>query len=115
MIEFIKHEKSGKWYVIEINGRPWLMIDFFRRVGFNFLKSFFEKTSNDDVWEPQKKDELKLHIDYSKVFFNHLKNSNLKAIEKEMDNLNSTISFTFFDPNDPNPGYAEINYNSKKI
>ena len=90
------------------------MIDFFRRVGFNFLKSFFEKTSNDDVWEPQKKDELKLHIDYSKVFFNHLKNSNLKAIEKEMDNLNSTISFTFFDPNDPNPGYAEINYNSKK-
>ncbi len=114
MIEFIKHEKSGKWYVIEINGRPWLMIDFFRRVGFNFLKSFFEKTSNDDVWEPQKKDELKLHIDYSKVFFNHLKNSNLKAFEKEMDNLNSTISFTFFDPNDPNPGYAEINYNSKK-
>ena len=43
MIEFIKHEKSGKWYVIEINGRPWLMIDFFRRVGFNFLKSFLKK------------------------------------------------------------------------
>ena len=36
-IELIKDQKDQTWKVIELNGRPWLLIDFFRRSGFNFL------------------------------------------------------------------------------
>ena len=38
MIEFIYNTEKKQWGIIEINGRPWLMIDFFRRLGFSFLK-----------------------------------------------------------------------------
>ncbi|QQR88955.1 MAG: hypothetical protein IPJ88_12085 [Myxococcales bacterium] len=36
MIEFIRDQKDGQWKVIEINGRPWLFFDFFRRAGLDF-------------------------------------------------------------------------------
>lgn len=38
MIEFIRDQRDGLWKVIEVNGRPWLFVDFFRRAGLPYLQ-----------------------------------------------------------------------------
>lgn len=42
MIEFIKDQKDQKWKVIELNGRPWLLIDFFRRAGLPYIEYLYD-------------------------------------------------------------------------
>lgn len=37
MIEFIRDKKDGHWKVIEVNTRPWLFHDFYRRFGMDFV------------------------------------------------------------------------------
>ena len=52
MIEFIRDNLSGKWQIIEVNTRPWLFNDFFRRNGLPFIGAavcehfdFYNKTN----------------------------------------------------------------------
>lgn len=74
MIEFIFNKKNKKWEVIEMNGRPWLMIDFFRRLNFSFLKLLIYDYMNLDLsnlvkkYEINKKNHIKkksMHVDLS--------------------------------------------------
>lgn len=37
MVEFKLDKQAGEWKCLEVNFRPWLFIDFPRRLGFNFL------------------------------------------------------------------------------
>ena len=39
MIEFIYDSRRKKWLIIEVNTRPWLFHDFFRRFGLPFISS----------------------------------------------------------------------------
>ena len=57
-----------------MNGRPWLMIDFFRRLNFSFLKLLIYDYMNLDLsklvreYQKNKKDNIKknsMHLDLS--------------------------------------------------
>ena len=69
MIEFIYNRKKKKWGVIEINGRPWLMIDFFRRLGFSFIKLLINDFQGLNIYS--------LLEDYRKKKLNSIKNKSL--------------------------------------
>ena len=116
MIEFIFNNKKKKWEVIEMNGRPWLMIDFFRRLNFSFLKLLIYDYMNLDLtelikqYEINKKNYIKkksMHIDLSilqKSINNNKKNFELiKKILKKSKN----ISISSFDNNDLKPFVLE--------
>ena len=124
MIEFIYNKDDKKWYVIEMNGRPWLMIDFFRRLGFSFLKLL-----NNDIldlelnkiiknFKKRKNKILKynpMHVDLS-LLNNSIKNktSNLKLIKKIVSQ-SKNITFTSLDDLDKQPFYFEKKNISKKL
>ena len=59
MIEFIYDKNERKWNVIEMNGRPWLMIDFFRRLDLSFLKLLTQDFQNFNLKKIVKKFNLK--------------------------------------------------------
>ena len=42
MIEFIRDRNDDVWKVIEVNARPWLCIDFYRRSGLNFVEYLYD-------------------------------------------------------------------------
>ena len=51
MIEFIRDNLSGQWQIIEVNTRPWLFNDFYRKLGLPFVgaavcehSDFYNKT-----------------------------------------------------------------------
>ena len=49
MIEFIYDRKEKIWKIIEFNGRPWLMNDFFRKMNFNFLSLLSDDLNNKQI------------------------------------------------------------------
>ena len=116
MIEFMFNKKNKKWEVIELNGRPWLMIDFFRRLNFSFLKLLIFDYMNLDLgnlikeYKKNKKDHIKkksMHIDLSilQKSINNDKN-NFELIKKILKK-SKNISICSFDNNDPKPFLLE--------
>lgn len=119
MIEFIYDIKEKSWKVIEINGRPWLMIDFFRRLGFSFLKLLIIDFLNLDMknvlkeFEKNKKFHIKkrsIHVDLS-ILQNAIDYDpeNLKKIKKILKK-NKNISISALDNNDKKPFFVEKKY-----
>ena len=124
MIEFIYDIKEKKWNVIEMNGRPWLMIDFFRRLGFSFLKLLTLDFLNLDMknilkeFEKNKKFHIKkrsIHVDLS-ILQNaiHHDLENLKKIKKILKKKTS-ISISTLDKNDKKPFFREKKYINKDL
>ena len=127
MIEFIYNTEKKQWGIIEINGRPWLMIDFFRRLGFSFLKllvndisglNFYSLLNN---YKKKKLNSIKnksLHLDLSLIteYFqstNYQKNniSKIKNILKKSKN----ITISSYDKYDEAPFKFEKKYLQKKF
>ena len=112
MIEFIFNSKKKKWEVIEMNGRPWLMIDFFRRLNFSFLKLLIYDYMNLDCtklikeYEINKKDNIKkksMHIDLS-LLQKSIKEDKKNLIKiKKILKKSKNISVSSFDNNDAKP------------
>lgn len=124
MIEFMYCSKSKKWYVIEMNGRPWLMIDFFRRLGFSFLKLLAYDFSNFSLDETLKHFELKkkeaikkksLHVDLS-ILQNAIDDDsqNFAKIKKILEK-SKNISVSSLDNDDIKPFYQEIKFVENKL
>ena len=106
MIEFIFDEKSGEWMVIEINGRPWLMIDFFRRLGMNFLD--IKEAYCGQIFKPINGFEEYIHVHIpSALEVSTSQGSNPNLIDF-LKSFEKKITFTHLDPDDPEPGYKEL-------
>lgn len=124
MIEFIYDFKEKKWNVIEMNGRPWLMIDFFRRLDFSFLKLLIFDFLNLDLrkilkeFELNKKKHIKkksIHIDLS--ILNEAIKFDKNNYSKIMKIINQTKSFSIstLDHDDKNPFLKEVKSINKKL
>ena len=105
MIEFIFNEKNENWEVIEINGRPWLMIDFFRRIGCNFLSTLKSDQHHDAKFVSDYADFV--HIDLSLLFYAFRKKLDGFVLNNYLNELDKKVTFTHFDPKDPEPGLSE--------
>lgn len=124
MIEFMQCSKTKKWQVIEMNGRPWLMIDFFRRLGFSFLKLLvydFSNFSLDETlknFEIKKKDAIKkrsLHVDLS-ILQNAIDNDSKNFFKiKKILKKSKSISVSSLDKDDKQPFYQEIKFVENKL
>jgi predicted ATP-grasp superfamily ATP-dependent carboligase len=112
MIEFIFNNKNKRWEVIEMNGRPWLMIDFFRRLNFSFLKLLIYDYMNLDMsklikeYENNKKENIKkksMHVDLSILQKSiNFKKSNIVKIKKILKK-SKNITVSTFDNDYPKP------------
>ena len=88
MIECIFNNKKKKWEVIEMNGRPWLMIDFFRRLNFSFLKLLIYDYMNLDLTELIKQYEINKK--------NYIKKKSMHIDLTILQKSNSTLHIFFF-------------------
>ncbi len=123
MIEFIKDQKDNQWKVIELNGRPWLLIDFFRRSGFPFLKMLYQDyyyglNESDQLLHPRwETNDSPVHFELSSLnsVFNF---RNIDDIKKLIDQYPGRKSFYYLDPNDLEPAEFEFanftNFNEDK-
>ena len=117
MIEFIKDQRDGQWKVIEVNGRPWLFIDFFRRSGFNFLKLLYDDCEG-VMYEKGYPNYLDLspddnvHISLSHILSEESDRTRIDAsyVKRTLQSIEGRKSLTYLDPDDPSPGEAEINH-----
>lgn len=113
MLEFIQDKKDSVWKVIEINTRPWLFVDFYRRFGLNYL-DYLNKDHNDNElgFNSLSKDfKAPYHIDLTgtlQSFTNDNKAVTIENIESWLTGIEGEISFTLYDPNDPKPGEVEV-------
>lgn len=127
MIEFIYNRKKKQWGVIEINGRPWLMIDFFRRLGFSFIKILINDILGVDIYSllknysKKKLNSIKnksLHLDLS-LITDYIQSTNYqeKNISKIKNILKSSknISISSYDQYDLAPFKFEQKYLKKKL
>ena len=115
MIEFIKDLKDGQWKIIELNFRPWLFIDFFRRSGLNYLSYFYEELFRNIVPSVQVSSSQKsnFHISLSGALEAISLSGTIvdyNFIEEWLGELekNYNISFTYLDPEDPEPFLSEL-------
>lgn len=119
MIEFIKDRNDGVWKVIEVNARPWLCVDFYRRSGLNYLQYLYEDWRDErDAW-PDLVTPDAGRLEASSVHLNLPASTaaDLRAVEGEVtiDDVVASLravegarSLTFLDPQDPEPGRAEL-------
>ena len=119
MIEFIRDLEDGVWKVIEVNARPWLCIDFYRRAGLNFLDMLYRDWRDGHVSGP-----ALTRPDPETLARSPVQISLPSASIPDLDRLTSPVrvddvvswvrrirgdrSLTFLDPDDPHPGHAEL-------
>ncbi len=117
MIEFIRDKKDKNFKIIEINPRPWLFHDFYRKKGLPFIPMSVEEYIN-------KKYDQKETIFPSKKVIGHVNQDILSLADfffdknnNELTNIKKTklftdfifslpkekINFAHFDANDPLP------------
>jgi len=120
MIEFIRDRNDGRWKVIEVNARPWLCVDFYRRSGLNFVQYLYEDWRDlRSAWPARVvPDEGRLtassvHLNLPASSFAHLSAIDGRSIEiddvlKSIRATQGDRSLTFLDPSDPAPGRAEL-------
>jgi len=119
MIELIRDQKDGVFKVIEINGRPWLFVDFFRRFGLNYLGYLYDDLRGQTAHWPELRvlDDAALastpvHISLPRAVAPHLASLGRKPEPEDvaafLASLPGRRTLTFLDPDDPGPGEAEI-------
>jgi predicted ATP-grasp superfamily ATP-dependent carboligase len=119
MIEFIRDHKDGVWKVIEVNPRPWLFVDFFRRFGLNYLQYLHEDLHGTTAhWpalrllDPATLAARPVHISLPDAVAPGLDALTRPAAEEDvvafLESLPGRRTLTFLDPGDPAPGVAEL-------
>lgn len=119
MIEFIRDRNDGVWKVIEVNARPWLCVDFYRRVGLNFLEMLDRdwRDARDDGEElrtpsPESLERSPVHISLTAACTPHLdalrRPATIDDVVTWLDGIQGGRSLTLLDPADPGPGYGEL-------
>lgn len=114
MVEFIQDERDGEWKVIEVNGRPWLMIDFFRRAGVDFIGALVRDASGGSA--PSEVVRLNegvdpLHIDVETVgdaWASAGRTPTIDSIGTFLDRQHGDISHPFLAPFDRDPGLRRL-------
>ena len=117
MVEFIKDRKDDVWKVIEVNGRPWLMIDYFRRSGVDFIGSLVR----DMAGEPAPSEPVRLspdvdplHVDLATVIDADHDNgiepslAGIEALMHQHPVSAGDLSMPFYAPFDPEPGRRRL-------
>lgn len=119
MIEFIRDSADGRWKVIEVNARPWLCVDFYRRCGLNFLDMLYrdwrgELCDGEDVQRP---DPSTLERSPVQISLPTAATPDLERLGRPIEvadvvawlrGIQGSRSLTFLDPNDRQPGRAEL-------
>ena len=119
MIEFIRDLKDGRWKVIEVNARPWLCVDFYRRSGLNFLDMLYRDWRGELAGEPDliRPDQAVLESSPVQISLPAASVPDLDRLDRpvRIDDIVSWLcrvagrrSLTFLDPRDPRPGWAEL-------
>lgn len=125
MIEFIRDATDGVWKVIEVNARPWLCVDFYRRSGMNFLDLLYrdwrdEPLGGQDVIRPssQMLDGSPVHVSLPTALgpeFEALtRPATVDDVVEWLTRVEGRRSLTFLDPSDPGPGQAELRALAKR-
>ena len=115
MIEFIKDLKDNQWKIIELNGRPWLFIDFFRRAGFNFVGELYKDfcgslEPSQQMLTPSKDVTEYAHIHLSDAYKNSpTASQSIRSFIGWFSSIEGRKSLTYLDPTDLEPGHNEIN------
>lgn len=119
MIEFIRDLNDGRWKVIEVNARPWLCIDFYRRCGLNFLDMLHrdwrgELPAGTDLIRPDATvlESSPVHISLPAAAIPDLDRLpqpiRVDDVVSWIRRIDGCRSLTFLDPKDPSPGRAEL-------
>lgn len=117
MIEFIRDQRDGKWKVIEVNGRPWLFVDFFRRAGLPYLQLLMEDLrGQSSSWSalrvppPDSFTKAPVHVDLPyacRMAFGGAPPSP-GDLGQWLANIPGRLSSPYLAPDDEGPGRAQI-------
>jgi predicted ATP-grasp superfamily ATP-dependent carboligase len=118
MIELIFDRASGKHLVIEVNTRPWLLIDFWRRSGLNYLELLHrDRQGTLSACESSGYDKLRPALHHVMLtqalaqprpeFFEDGRRT-IEALLYYLRVPERQLSFAYLDPDDPEPGRCEI-------
>ncbi len=109
MIEFIYDKEDNEWKVLEFNGRPWLMIDFFRKVNLNFLNFLVKDINNQKLLKKKfDKKKLKRKKYLNIILSNYFKKFGQKKLLELIKNKKINLYSAFYDKNDIEPQNMEI-------
>jgi predicted ATP-grasp superfamily ATP-dependent carboligase len=121
MIEFIKDTRDGVWKVIEVNGRPWLFVDFFRRAGHNYLGYLHgDVTDRREAWPDVKFPSAEVltaspvHVALPTAFEPASATPAVGDVGAYLRSIAGERCLTFLDPADPAPGRAELSDLAKR-
>ncbi len=112
MIEFIRDQRDDQWKVIEINTRPWLFIDFFRRAGLGYLTMLVEDMRDQTAAWPSLKVPLPfshsnapVHVDLSYACQKAFSEASptLGGLKQWLGQIQGRLSTPFLDPDDKEP------------
>lgn len=109
MMEFIYDKEDNEWKIVEFNGRPWLMIDFFRKVNFNFLNLLEKDLNNQKLLKKEfDKKKLKRKKYLNIILSNYLKKFGKKKMIELTKNKKINLYSAFYDKEDIGPQNIEI-------
>ncbi|WP_119680558.1 carboxylate--amine ligase [Indioceanicola profundi] len=112
MIEFTRDMRTGAWQVIEINGRPWLLNDFYRRAGFDFVGMIYREHELPDglmVPSPALLARRPVMVDMPAelaAMRRHGEAVDQPVMDRRLAGIGGDIYFSYDDPDDPGPGRA---------
>ena len=119
MIEFIRDRADGQWKVIELNPRPWLFFDFFRRGGgLNYIEALVHDMNGTidtlpALQTPQIADEATTprHIELATAYTPHAD----RPVGDWLAEIPGSLSLTSLDPDDPEPGLHELSALAERL
>ena len=112
MIEFIRDRRDGQWKVIELNPRPWLFFDFFRRGGgLNYvallqadMAGTLDETLPLQLPSLDDANNAPRHIDLARAYRAEAD----QPLAQWLAKIQGARSLTGLDPDDPAPGVQEL-------
>lgn len=119
MIELIRDPRDRVWKVIELNPRPWLAIDFFRRCGLDYVKMLADDVAGrlpdgDDVVTPDPRVLARdpVHLQLGAILddwaVDHGRPPSAADVGRWVRSIAGAKSFSLLDPDDPAPGECEL-------
>ena len=119
MIEFIRDRNDDVWKVIEVNARPWLCVDFYRRSGIDFVRYLYEDWRGEsDDWPALLRPDADLlerspvHVSLPAACEPDLaalgRAPEIDDVVQWLEGVRGHRSLTFLDPRDREPGVAEL-------
>ncbi len=109
MVEWIRDPVSDRWCVIEVNCRPWLFVDFYRRCGINFVgQTALYHAERRTLSRPRPiSSATQVHVSISGLV-QRLDLQSPKVLEDWMESMTGVVSLTYLDPDDPEPAKVEL-------